>query len=233
MANNYEDLFNSDVVDVNGDKIGAVGQVYLDDHTGQPSWVTVKTGWFGLKETFVPLEQAVLTNGIITVPYLAEKVKDAPRVDPDKHLDADEEAQLYSYYGIATVLASEQAAADAGSQESADPQEVVEQPEAVAEPTDEASPVPAEEQSPEEVADEEAADEPLLVLAEGQSPEEAAAPPIDDAIDPQVAPADDGADDGVDAEGSAVEDQASEESPRPRPSAADLYNDVQDPDPQR
>ena len=104
---NYEDLFNSDVVDVNGNKIGSIGQVYLDDQTGQPSWVTVKTGWFGLKETFVPLEQAVVTEGTITVPYTEEKVKDAPRVDPDKHLDADEEAQLYAYYGIATVLDSE------------------------------------------------------------------------------------------------------------------------------
>ncbi|WP_424224629.1 PRC-barrel domain-containing protein [Brooklawnia sp.] len=104
---NYEDLFNSDVVDVNGNKIGSIGQVYLDDQTGQPSWVTVKTGWFGLKETFVPLEQAVVTEGTITVPYTEEKVKEAPRVDPDKHLDADEEAQLYAYYGIATVLDSE------------------------------------------------------------------------------------------------------------------------------
>ncbi len=107
--NNYEDLFNSDVVDVNGNKIGSIGRVYLDDQTGQPSWITVKTGWFGLKETFVPLEQAVIAEGTITVPYDEEKVKYAPRVDPDKHLDADEEAQLYAYYGIATVLSSDEA----------------------------------------------------------------------------------------------------------------------------
>lgn len=104
----YEDLFHSDVVDVNGNKIGSIGQVYLDDQTGEPSWVTVKTGWFGLKETFVPLERAVVSEGVITVPFTEEKVKDAPRVDPDQHLDAEEEAQLYSYYGIATVLDGEQ-----------------------------------------------------------------------------------------------------------------------------
>ncbi|MGI5951437.1 MAG: PRC-barrel domain-containing protein [Brooklawnia sp.] len=109
---NYDELFTSDVVDVDGKKIGAIGQVYLDDLTGQPSWVTVKTGWFGLKETFVPLEQAVVADGTITVPYTEEKVKDAPRVDPDKHLDADEEAQLYAYYGIATVLDDDEVAAD-------------------------------------------------------------------------------------------------------------------------
>ena len=110
--NNYDELFNSDVVDVEGNKIGSIGQVYLDDMTGQPSWITVKTGWFGLKETFVPLERAVAADGTITVPYTAEKVKDAPRVDPDKHLDADEESQLYAYYGIAAVVSEEQDASD-------------------------------------------------------------------------------------------------------------------------
>ena len=32
-----------------GDKIGKVGQVYLDDDSGHPSWVTVKTACSGLK----------------------------------------------------------------------------------------------------------------------------------------------------------------------------------------
>ena len=108
MADNaYEEIFNCDVIDVNGDRVGSVGQVYLDDQTGQPSWVTVKTGLFGLKETFVPLEQAIVADGKIATPYASEKIKEAPRVDPDKHLDADEEAELYDYYGIATVVAVE------------------------------------------------------------------------------------------------------------------------------
>ena len=41
-----------------GDKIGKVAQVYLDDQTGQPEWVTVRTGLFGTKESFVPLAAA-------------------------------------------------------------------------------------------------------------------------------------------------------------------------------
>ena len=35
------------VIDSNDDKIGKVGQVFLDDETGEPAWVTVKTGMFG------------------------------------------------------------------------------------------------------------------------------------------------------------------------------------------
>ncbi len=32
--------------------------VYRDQATGEPEWLTVMTGLFGLKETFVPLPRA-------------------------------------------------------------------------------------------------------------------------------------------------------------------------------
>ena len=48
--------------DRDGDKIGKIGQVYYDDETGQPTWVTVNTGLFGTNETFVPLQGAELTR---------------------------------------------------------------------------------------------------------------------------------------------------------------------------
>lgn len=169
MADNaYEELFNCDVVDVNGDKVGSVGQVYLDDQTGQPSWVTVKTGLFGLKETFVPLEQAVVADGKITTPYAADKVKEAPRVDPDKHLDADEEAELYGYYGIATVVAVE--------------------PEAVAQTEDEAAEPAVDEAvtSDVTVVEDEGAAEPLVSSASAAAVEEDA--PVEEAADEPVDP---------------------------------------------
>ena len=53
-VNDFDRYYGSVVVDSNGDKVGDVGQVYLDDATGRPEWVTVRTGLFGLKETFVP-----------------------------------------------------------------------------------------------------------------------------------------------------------------------------------
>ena len=37
------------VVSSDGEKIGRVGEVYVDDATGQLSWVTVKTGLFGTR----------------------------------------------------------------------------------------------------------------------------------------------------------------------------------------
>jgi uncharacterized protein (TIGR02271 family) len=95
------------VLDNDGDKIGGVGQVFLDDRSGRPEWVTVKTGFFGTGESFVPLRQADVTGNDIRVPYDKDKVKDAPRIsDSDGHLSEDEENTLYTYYGIADDDAS-------------------------------------------------------------------------------------------------------------------------------
>ena len=83
-----------------GDKIGSIGQVYLDNASGEPAWVTVKTGLFGSSESFVPLDQAELTNDGVRVPYDKDRVKNAPNIESDRELSEQEEDQLYSYYGV-------------------------------------------------------------------------------------------------------------------------------------
>ena len=88
------------VVSTDGGKIGGIGQIYLDDATGNPTWVTAKTGLFGTKESFVPLEGARVQGDDVVVGYDKDKVKDAPRVDPDGSLSPEEEDSLYSYYGL-------------------------------------------------------------------------------------------------------------------------------------
>ncbi|WP_237565365.1 PRC-barrel domain-containing protein [Ornithinimicrobium cavernae] len=92
-------LTDADVIDQNGDKVGGVGQIYLDDATGQPAWVSVKSGLFGLRESFVPLSGADVAGGNIRVPYTKDFIKDAPRVDAENHLDDSQQSTLYSYYG--------------------------------------------------------------------------------------------------------------------------------------
>src|SRR5215212_8401413 len=93
-------VIGSTAVGNDGDKLGKVGEVYLDDETGRPEWATVHTGLFGTKETFVPLAQADLSGDQVRVPYAKAKVKDAPRIDTDGHLSPEEEAELYRYYGV-------------------------------------------------------------------------------------------------------------------------------------
>jgi uncharacterized protein (TIGR02271 family) len=84
-----------------GEKIGKVGQVFLDDVTGKPEWVTVQTGMFGNKESFVPVGQSEFAEDGLTVPFDKDIVKDAPQVDADQgHLSQEEEADLYRHYGM-------------------------------------------------------------------------------------------------------------------------------------
>ena len=93
-------LLGATAHDPSGDKIGKIGQVYYDDDTDQPKWITVHTGLFGTNESFVPLHGAQVQGGIVTLGYDKQKIKNAPTVDQDRHLSPEEEQQLYRYYGI-------------------------------------------------------------------------------------------------------------------------------------
>jgi hypothetical protein len=54
-------------------QIGRIGQVYYDDDTDQPKWVTVHTGLFGTNESFVPLQEARFEGGTVTLGYDKQK----------------------------------------------------------------------------------------------------------------------------------------------------------------
>ncbi|MHA7179592.1 DUF2382 domain-containing protein [Arthrobacter sp. MDB2-24] len=88
------------VLGSDGEKIGSIGQVYLDDQTGEPSWVTAKTGLFGTSESFIPLQGADVEGHDVRVPYTKHQVKDAPRIETDGNLSPEEEDRLYRHYEI-------------------------------------------------------------------------------------------------------------------------------------
>lgn len=79
-------------------KVGRIGQIYLDDETSEPTWVTVKTGLFGTSESFVPLNQARIEGNDIFVDYDEDTIKNAPRIDADGDLTPREELALFRYY---------------------------------------------------------------------------------------------------------------------------------------
>lgn len=83
-----------------GHKIGKVEDIYTDDDTGQPEWLSVTTGLFGSNVSFVPIEGATaLGDGEVQVPFPKEQVKDAPNAGSDDRLSPEEEARLYAHYG--------------------------------------------------------------------------------------------------------------------------------------
>ena len=88
------EVIGSTAYDSDGDKIGTVGNVYYDDETDQPKWLTVNTGFFGTNESFVPVQAADLAgDGRVTVTYDKAMVKDAPNVNEDGHLSVEDEQQ--------------------------------------------------------------------------------------------------------------------------------------------
>lgn len=98
-----------DVLGQDGKKIGKIGQVYLNDATGDPEWVTAHTGLFGGGESFIPLEHATLQGDDVTVPYTKDQVKDAPHSnDVDGSLEVDQEADLYRHYGMTDPYAGQE-----------------------------------------------------------------------------------------------------------------------------
>ena len=83
-----------------GDKIGTIEEIYLDNETQAPEWALVKTGLFGGNGTFVPLRDADEADGSLRVPFDKATVKDAPTMEPDGRLSQSEERDLYRHYGL-------------------------------------------------------------------------------------------------------------------------------------
>jgi uncharacterized protein (TIGR02271 family) len=96
-------LIGSNVYGPDGDKIGTVGQIYLDNDSGAPEWATVKTGFFGTKESFVPLHEAESLGDGLRLPFDKNRIKGAPNIDADREVTPEEELALYEYYGISVA----------------------------------------------------------------------------------------------------------------------------------
>ncbi|GAA4612218.1 PRC-barrel domain-containing protein [Saccharopolyspora hordei] len=96
-----QDLIGTPVFDRNGARIGRVGNVYVDDTTHRPEWITVRLGFLGIKETFVPLAGATTEENRLELGVDEDRVRNAPRVEAEGgHLSAEEGRDLYHYYGI-------------------------------------------------------------------------------------------------------------------------------------
>jgi uncharacterized protein (TIGR02271 family) len=94
----WDTLIGLTAVDADGEKIGKIGQVYLDDDTGQPAWVTVSTGMLGTGQSFAPLYNASVRDGELVLAVPRQLVKDAPDVAADGHLQEAEVTALYEHY---------------------------------------------------------------------------------------------------------------------------------------
>jgi len=103
------EIKDCEVYSSDGEKIGKVDEIFVDDETSQPEWVTLGTGVFGASKRFVPLDGASMTGAGMRVPFTKDYVKDAPDVDVDEgYLDDTAEMQLYEYYGLRRGFAEQE-----------------------------------------------------------------------------------------------------------------------------
>jgi uncharacterized protein (TIGR02271 family) len=107
--NDAQQYVGRTAVDLEGSKIGKIGQVYLDDRSGEPLWVTVSTGLFGSRESFAPISGARFDGENVRLTVSKDTIKDAPNVDDDEHISDSEQDALYRYYGYTGDQAADQA----------------------------------------------------------------------------------------------------------------------------
>jgi stress response protein YsnF len=100
-TSNLRRIAGKHVVGADGERIGRVTDVYESTTDGGGTFATVATGLFGTSSSFFPLDAAEVHGDELVIPYSKELVKNAPRVDNDEELTADEEQRLFEYYDLA------------------------------------------------------------------------------------------------------------------------------------
>jgi uncharacterized protein (TIGR02271 family) len=99
-------------VDSEGNEVGKIGQVYLDERSGLPLWVTVATGMLGTRQSFAPIDGSGFDGDQVRLAVSKDLVKDAPSIDEDGRIGASEQEALYRHY--ADDLGRSQAAGRTG-----------------------------------------------------------------------------------------------------------------------
>src|SRR2546430_10341146 len=90
-----------ELFDSNGERIGKVQDVYLNEATGRPEWLRVAVGLMGVRSTLVPLQRLEDDKGKLTICHEKKFVLAAPVYrEPCGSLPPADEARLYEYYGL-------------------------------------------------------------------------------------------------------------------------------------
>ncbi len=80
------------------EKVGTLGNIFLDVRTGDADFVSVHLGLFGSEEALVSLDGAVFTGGHLQVRFPRDVIKHAPNIDPAGELGDDAKQMLDQYY---------------------------------------------------------------------------------------------------------------------------------------
>jgi hypothetical protein len=125
----YSAWTGRDVLTADGDRLGAVEMIFLDEATDAPEWVLVRLE-DGDESAVIPLAGANVEERAIRVEPARDRIAAAPRIDVDETLSVADERRLYEHYGLAysqeessTVLPEGQAPSESGAEPAPPPTE--------------------------------------------------------------------------------------------------------------
>ncbi|MCG7259853.1 PRC and DUF2382 domain-containing protein [Corynebacterium aurimucosum] len=100
MGKNIKDLFNATAYDKAGEKLGSVKEVFVDEQSGQPTFVEVNHGLFGMSSSLVPLRGHDFTGEELKLAFSKDRIENAPDFDSDKPLTPEAQADIFKHYGL-------------------------------------------------------------------------------------------------------------------------------------
>jgi hypothetical protein len=96
----YRPLDGAEVTNQDGEKLGKIDGLFVDDRVTVPTWVAVRSGIFGNHHSLVPLAQTRFEDGRLLVPYSKDDLALAPHHDPDQPLSVEQEQTLFAHYNV-------------------------------------------------------------------------------------------------------------------------------------
>ena len=100
MSEGNKDLLNATAYDKDGEKLGDVNEIFVDDNTGKPTFVDVKHGLFGMNSSLVPLRGHDFNGDELRLAFSKDRIKDAPDFDSDSALTPEQQNDIFRYYGL-------------------------------------------------------------------------------------------------------------------------------------
>ena len=103
MGKNIKDLFDATAYDKAGEKLGSVKEVFVDEQTGQPTFVEVNHGLFGMNSSLVPLRGHDFNGDELKLAFSKDRIEGAPDFDSDKPLTPEAQADIFKHYNLENV----------------------------------------------------------------------------------------------------------------------------------
>lgn len=100
-----QQLGRATVYDKDGNKLGRVKEVYINNKTGEPDYAEITHGLFGLRSSILPLRGHTLEGKTLTLAFSKDLIKDAPDISKKEHLPKrrSEHDNVCDYFGLDNV----------------------------------------------------------------------------------------------------------------------------------